>query len=138
MFDDLSESLGERDEATRLQLLQLLIERGKYNEAQGELNELRIAALVDPSPERDQAIADFAATTLPPIREALHDRMGAVLKSSVDVGALKNLLPAILAGALEAVDLRALFLVLGIEPATIESLIGRIRDYINLGMDTQE
>ena len=70
MFDisGLTGSFKGMSEERRRVLADFFKARNAYMEKATELNDRRISALLDPTPEREQAVKDFASTVVVPLR----------------------------------------------------------------------
>lgn len=131
MFDMLSTSFASMDAADRAILARLLDKRNEYLAKTIKLNELKIAALTNPSAANEAAVNDFSTAVIAPLRDAMQDDVRALLQKAVDVDGLQSMLPMILAGALQSVNITLLLTAIGIDPDMISKLVKEIKEYIS-------
>lgn len=117
-----------REEQSNLALL--LTERIAYMEQAIELNKLRVQYLQNPTPQNKERVDDFNAAVIMPLRSKLSEDMKDALAESIDIDGLKHLMPMMLAGVLQSVNLPYLLAVLGIEADNVEKLVAKVREII--------
>jgi hypothetical protein len=133
MLDDLFPSITEADEETRLKLAELLENRNEYLQQQLTLNSLRVTMLRDGTPESEQRAKDFSSTVVAPLREKMTPQIIELLQSSFDIKGIKGLMPIIVMGILQSVNLPVLLTTLGLEPDQVEQLASLVQDYVKKG-----
>jgi hypothetical protein len=136
MFGDLPSfaSLDTLDDESRTRLANLLSGRNAYNAELIKLNELRIDMLLNPTPEKQEAIDAFNTTVVAPLRDGLTQDAFALFSVAVNIDNLKDLMPMVLAGVLQSVNIPLLLTVIGLEPDTINKLVQAISEFIKSGM----
>lgn len=135
MLSELSSSFENLTPEQR-QLLAVHIElRNTYLEQTIKLNRLRVALLVQSTPEGEMQVKEFAAKKVAPLRIKLHEHSKKLRESAVDVETLKSMLPMVLMALTSSINLPLVMNALGIEPDMIEELVANARDYIKTGME---
>ena len=100
-----------------------------------ELNDRRISALLDPTPEREQAVKDFASTVVVPLRTQATVQAVAILKDAVNVEKLQELLPILALAVLQCVDIQSAMVAIGLEPDQLEEFAQLAQGFLKRGMD---
>lgn len=130
MFETVPTSLAGLDEETRLKLADLLTRRNEYFVQLTKLNELRIQALMNPSTYLEEQMNDFNSAVVAPLRDGMSKDMSSILDGAVNVDNIKALMPMILMGVLQSVNVPLLLVTLGLEPDMIEKLVSEINKFI--------
>lgn len=136
MFEDMSSSLGEIDNETRAALIEIMARRIEYQEQLITLTKLRKLALEQPSELHDRAVISFDKDTLAPLRDAQLKTSMPLLVRAVDAEGLAALLPMVISGLMQSIDLPLLMNVLGLEPETIEKSVEGISKFIKSGFES--
>lgn len=134
MFGELFPSLTEMDRETREKLANLLSDRNEYLEQQQTLNKLRIEMLRDGTPESEQRVKDFNSAVVVPLRAKMTPVILELFQKSVNVEGLKSIMPIIVMGLMQSVNLPLLFATAGVELDAAEEIINTIKDYVKKGM----
>lgn len=122
-------SFEHLDPETREVLISLIEKRTAYFAHQTELNRLRIAAIRTPTPEALQAVEEYAATHVRPLRESMAPEMTKLMEQAINVERLMNMLPMVLSALTTSVDVPLLLTILGADPDMISTLVGSAQEY---------
>ncbi len=129
MFGDLA-SLADLKPEDRERLASLLADRNEYLRQSIVLNDLRIVQLNNPTPENEARVAAFNSTVVAPLRSKMSADLSALLSSAVNIASIKAFMPMIVAGVMQSVNIPLALTTLGIDPDTVEELVGIVKDYI--------
>ena len=119
------------DADTRLAVANLLQQRNEYAELMMEVNRRKIQILMNPTAEAEQDLAEYTSAVVAPMRMKMSQDTVALLGKAVDVEAIKGLLPIILLGLTQSIDLPLLFTVMGLDPDMIAESVGYIKEYFS-------
>ena len=133
MLDGLFPSLIEMDEETRLKLAELLEGRNEHLQQQLTLNSLRITMLRDGTPDSEQRAKDFNSAVVAPLRDKLTPQTLELLERSIDLKGIKGIMPLVVMGLMQSVNLPLLLTTVGMEPDQVEQLVGMVQDYVKKG-----
>lgn len=133
MLGELSSSLTELDEDVRVRLAGLLEKRNRYLTEAIKLNELRIRVLMNPSELTESQANAFNSTVVAPLRDAMSDDMQFLTEKAINFDGIQAMLPMVVAGLLQSVNLTLLFTMMGADPDMIERSIGDVSKFIKSG-----
>lgn len=134
MFGDMSSSFSDLEEDVRTRLASLLEKRNDYLVQQIKLNELRIIMLLTPSPANEAAVNAFNSTVVAPIRDGMGEDIMFLMDKALNVQGLKAMLPMVLIGVLQSVNITLALTTLGIEPDVVDRFTSAIGEFIESGM----
>ncbi len=121
-------------EEQRKALASMLEDRNTYMEHGVKLNELRIIALRDGTPESEQRVNDYASTVVAPLRKAVAAKANALIVEGIDLDGLKSVLPMIGLALLGAVNLPLLMNASGVDEDMITEFTDMLSQYLKQGM----
>jgi len=130
MFEELFSSMGDLKEADRLRLASFLEKRNELMLQMLTLNSLQAKQLRDPSPENELRVSSFSNSVVKPLQRSIEQERTDLVKSAVDIEGLKGLLPMILAGLTQYVNLALVLNLFDTNPDDVQRLIKYIKDYI--------
>ncbi|HVX23932.1 MAG TPA: hypothetical protein VG992_01150 [Candidatus Saccharimonadales bacterium] len=134
MLGQITGALSSLDPELREALADLITTRNEYLEQTILLNKLRIQTLQNPSPAGDKQIEDFASTVLAPVRRRAAEQMMKLIQQSVDPEQFKSMLPMAGLALMQAVNLPLLLNTLGLEPESIQELVGDLSKFFKSGL----
>lgn len=112
-------------------LMVLLQRQQELHEAQAHLARLRLQQLRDPKPGGDEEIVDFAKMFVAPKRISMSKDAMPLLESAVDIEGLKSLLPMLVAGVLQYVDVDKLLYLSGMDADVVDDIVKAINKFIS-------
>lgn len=121
-------------EEQRKALASMLEDRNTYMEHGVKLNELRIIALRDGTPESEQRVNDYASTVVAPLRKAVAAKANALIVEGIDLDGLKSVLPMIGLALLGSVNLPLLMNASGVDEDMITEFTDMLSQYLKQGM----
>lgn len=119
---------------TRAKLIEFCERRQEFYLQRMQLDRMRIEALRDPAPDKQEAIAAFTRTTVIPLNRQLRMLAYELQNIAIDRQKLGDTLPAVVSALLHAVDLRLLLIVHGIDDEEAGLVIERIRRFLKEGL----
>lgn len=126
-------SFQNLDEETRQDLADLLDSRAEYLTHQISVNRLRAVALRDPTPENLEAVEDYATEYVKPLREELAAQTHRLVEAAVDIDGIKAMLPAVLMGLSQSINIPLLLTASGADPDMITLVVTEAQDYFRNG-----
>lgn len=121
-------------EEQRKALASMLEDRNTYMEHGVKLNELRIIALRDGTPESEERVNDYASTVVAPLRKAVAAKANALIVEGIDLDGLKSVLPMIGLALLGSVNLPLLMNASGVDEDMITEFTDMLSQYLKQGM----
>lgn len=97
--------MDQLDDETKQRLASLLENRNVYLLHFVELNRMRILQLTNPSPENAARMDQYVEQHMAPIREQMMLDSAHLLETAIDMDAIKEMLPMLLAGVMQKVNL---------------------------------
>lgn len=124
LLGELSASYGDLTLAQRAKLADLFTIRNEYLTHMIELNKRRVAVLTNPTEAGEKDMQEYASVTMASIRQRQSELVVELIQEGVNVDMVKGLLPMILLGLSQALNIPLLVGALGIDP-----------DMVQIGMD---
>lgn len=125
---------ADLDEETRQKLANFLHDRAAYQMKSAEISTLRAKAIMTSDPKLHEDVETMASTVLTPMRESLNEPMFDLIKASVDVDGILEMLPMLLMVITQNVDLDLLLTAMGIEPDTVTKIMSEVTGFIGSNM----
>ena len=123
-------SLADLDATQRTLLLALLRKKRQYMQSALTHMELQEKYLENPTPANLIEAENYASMVLRPQKSEINGTLTSVLQNAVDLEGIKRLLPLVLAGVLQSVNLPLLLAAANIDAEEAEQLMKMIKRYI--------
>jgi len=131
MFKEISGSYAQLSAEERDTLATLIQARIDLAEKTAVLDRMRVKVLRNYTPEGETELAEYARTVLDPLRRSVTTQQSEMAMSAIDVKSLKALLPMILLGVSQGINLPMLLATMNVEPDHVEVMVKAAKEYFD-------